>query len=119
MVVVPSGAMRTRAFITLAACCPAASSTVSPMKNARPAPLVLRKSLRSMSHLLRGLLDGRDDAVVGTAAAEIAIHVLDDLLAARVLVGGEKLGGFHDLARLAVPALRYGLLDPGLLQRMR
>src|SRR5436190_3110977 len=37
------------------------------------------------SRFLRRALDGGDDLVVGAATADIALHVLDDLLAARVL----------------------------------
>src|SRR5262249_8814709 len=39
-------------------------------------------------------------------------------LARRILIAGEELGGLHDLARLAIAALRYLLGDPGLLQGM-
>src|SRR5262245_14062816 len=115
MVTVPSGAMRTHAFMGFEVDCASAFSISITKPNARP-PETFRKSRRSMSRLLRGLLDGRDDAVVGAAAAEVAVHVADDLVPAGVLVGGQELRRLHDLARLAIAALRHGLLDPGLLQ---
>src|SRR6266513_293031 len=66
----------------------------------------------------RRALDRGDDLVVGAAAAEVARHVLHDLLASRVFRLGEQRGRSHDLARLAVAAMRHLLGDPRLLQRM-
>ena len=63
-------------------------------------------------------LDGAHDARIGAAAADVAVHVGDDLLARRLLVLRQQLGRLHDLAGLAVAALRHLLGDPGLLQRM-
>src|SRR5207302_1367593 len=68
--------------------------------------------------LTRRALDRGDDLVVGAAAAEVARHVLHDLLARRVFRLREQCRGGHDLARLAVAALRHLLGDPRLLQRM-
>src|SRR5215213_7873335 len=117
MVTVPSAAILTQALIVLSfASCEKAGSIT--MQKAIP-PVAFKKSLRSMSGLLCGLLDGGDDAGVGAAAADVAVHVTEDLVAARAFVRGEELGGLHDLARLAVAALRHGLVDPRLLQRMR
>src|SRR4051812_45548353 len=123
MVTVPSGAMLTQALIccAVAACASAMIWSRSPaiaMAKER-APADWRNCLRSMSRLLRRALDGGDDAVVGAAAADVAVHVADDLVARGLRVGGEELGRFHDLSRLAVAALRHLLRDPGLLQRMR
>ena len=70
------------------------------------------------SALPRRALDGADDLQIGAAAADIAVHVLDDVVARRVLVGREQRRRLHDLAGLAVAALRHLLGDPGLLQRM-
>ena len=56
--------------------------------------------------------------VIGAAAADVAVHVLDDLGAVRLLVGRQQLGRLHDLAGLAVAALRHLQRDPGLLQRV-
>src|SRR5467141_753613 len=66
----------------------------------------------------RRALDRGDDLVVGAAPAEVARHVLHDLLASRVFRLGEERGRGHDLARLAVAALRHLLGDPSLLQRV-
>src|SRR3984957_1242325 len=68
--------------------------------------------------LLGGALDGAEDARIGAAAADIAIHVANDVVAAPVLVRGQERRGVHDLARLAVAALRHLQIEPGLLQRM-
>src|SRR5205807_9593391 len=123
IVTVPSGAMRTQAFTRCAVA--ACASFINPRPSAPSAmaklsvPEALKNSRRSISGLLRRALDGRDDAVVGAAAADVAVHVLDDLLARGLRIRGEELGGFHDLSRLAVAALRHLLRDPRLLQRMR
>jgi hypothetical protein len=69
-----------------------------------------------MSHLLGGALDCRDDLLVGAAAAEVGVHVSDNLFPARILVPFQQCGGFHDLAGLTVTALRDLFFDPGLLQ---
>ena len=42
----------------------------------------------------------------------------DDVIARRVRVYRQQLGCLHDLAGLAVTALRYLFSDPGLLQRV-
>src|SRR6267143_506777 len=97
------------------------------------APLEIRNARREMlwkampsnpafmaasSCFSRRALDRGDDLVVGAAAAEVARHVLHDLLASRVFRLGEERGRGHDLARLAVAALRHLLGDPRLLQRV-
>src|SRR6267143_3703335 len=66
----------------------------------------------------RRALDRGDDLVVGAAAAQVARHVLHDLLARRVFRLRKQCRSGHDLARLAVAALRHLLGDPRLLQRM-
>src|SRR3954467_7524889 len=123
MVTVPSGGMRTQALISRAVAALASGMSrrpSAPSAMAKPsAPVLFRNWRRSMSRLLGRALDGGDDAVVGAAAADVAVHVLDDLLARGILVGGQQLGRLHDLARLAVAALRHLLGDPGFLQRMR
>src|ERR1700752_4947000 len=63
-------------------------------------------------HFARRALDRGDDVVVGAAAADVALHVLDDLLARRLAVLLEQCGRGHDLPRLAVAALRHLLRDP-------
>src|SRR5512138_2258288 len=90
MVTVPSGAMRTQALIAFASVMLAAwtADSVSRCRPSAPAtiandsaPVLFRNSRRSMSGLLRSALDRGDDALVGAAAADVAVHVADDLLA--------------------------------------
>src|SRR3954454_18566965 len=71
-----------------------------------------------MSCLPRRALDSPHDALIGAAAADICVHVLDNLVARRIWLLVEQISGAHDLARLAVAALRYMLREPCLLQRM-
>src|ERR1700734_230963 len=68
--------------------------------------------------LLGGPLDGAEDARIGAAAADIAVHVADDVVAARILIGRKQRRGLHDLPGLAIAALRHLQVEPGLLQRM-
>src|SRR5438034_2415666 len=115
--------MRTQALIGCAvlACASGMSRRPSPptAMTKLNAPLVFRNSRRSMSGLLRRALNRGDDAVIRAAAADVAVHVRDDLLARGLGIRREQLRRLHDLARLAVTALRHLLGDPGLLQRMR
>src|SRR5690606_31506406 len=71
-----------------------------------------------VSALPRGALNGADDAHIGPAAADVAVHVFDDLLPRGVGVAFEKSCRLHDLPGLAVAALRYLLGNPRLLKRM-
>ena len=66
----------------------------------------------------RGADDGLLDSTVGHAAAEVAVHVIDDLLFGRIGILRQKRSGLHDLAGLAVATLRHLLGHPGNLQRM-
>src|SRR5262245_6725531 len=66
-----------------------------------------------MSRPLGGGADGRVDTLITAAAAEIAGHRLRDLG-----IGGRRLArqqrrGLHDLAGLAVAALRHAGVAPG------
>src|SRR6266536_1671821 len=54
-------------------------------------------------------------ADIGSAAAEIAVHGCVDVLVGRLRVFGEQGGGGHDLAGLAVAALRHVDFLPGEL----
>src|SRR4051812_9800324 len=58
-----------------------------------------------MSCLPRRALDSPHDALIGAAAADICVHVLDNLVARRIWLLLEEISGAHDLARLAVAAL--------------
>src|SRR4029077_10237332 len=71
-----------------------------------------------MSRSCGGRLDGGGDALVGAAAADIPAHRAVDLVLGRVLAGGEKRRGLHDLTGLAIAALRHIQGAPGLLHRV-
>src|ERR671936_501098 len=93
MVMVPSGAMRTHGVIcalaTVFACASETSRTPSaPSARQNVIPPIPASTLRRETSfsimvmalaLLRCALDGGNDAVIGAAAADIAVHVLDDL----------------------------------------
>src|SRR4051794_21621610 len=70
-----------------------------------------------MSRSLRGGADGRFDALVAAAAAEIAGHRIHDVLVGRSGLRLEQGGGLHDLPGLAVAALRHAEIAPGDLHR--
>src|ERR1700722_1437407 len=83
------------------------------------APCGLRSILPMASRsLLGGALDGAEDARIGAATADIAIHVANDVVTARILVRRKQRRGLHDLPGLAIAALRHLQIEPGLLQRM-
>src|SRR4029077_14428550 len=71
-----------------------------------------------MSRSCGGRLDGGGDALIAAAAADISAHRAVDLVCGRVLVGGEQRCGLHDLAGLAIAALRHIQGTPRLLYRM-
>src|SRR5260370_12873666 len=80
------------------------------------------RSFRRMSCLLgwrtSGAMDGLADSLVGAAAADVAAHGIVD-----VGVGGlgffrEQRDRGHNLARLAIAALRNLFLHPALLHLM-
>src|SRR5262249_26570449 len=133
MVTVPSRAMRTQgvtfAFAIAWGCAcenrrtPSVPSARQNDMPPRPTNTPRREISRSMIvmalALPRSALDGGDNAVISAAAADVAVHVADDLRAGRFRVGGEQLGRLHDLARLAIAALGHFFGDPGLLQRVR
>src|SRR5438093_797977 len=52
------------------------------------------------------------------APADVARHGRHDVLVARIRIAGQERRRGHELAGLAVPALRHLLGDPGDLQRM-
>src|SRR3989337_4515444 len=65
-----------------------------------------------------GLADGSDDVLVAGAAADVALDGVPDRLIGGVRLAGEKVGGGHQHARRAEPALETVLLPEGLLERM-
>src|ERR1700687_6059383 len=65
-----------------------------------------------------GAMDGLADALVGSAAADVAAHEVIDIGVGRVGLLGEQRDGGHDLSGLAIAALRDVFFDPGLLHRV-
>src|SRR5437773_8620917 len=63
-------------------------------------------------------LDGAHDAAVRPAAAEVAVHGLDDLSARGLRRLRPQGGGLHDLPRLAAPALQHLPCEPPFLDRV-
>src|ERR1700730_4635274 len=91
------------------------AAPVIPMRKRRRDGTCLGLSIRVRSKLCRGPLNGFANAQVGHAAAEVPGHDAIDVLVAgrwKVLQQGRRL---HDLAGLAVAALRHLEVDPGFL----
>src|SRR5215470_6359125 len=129
MVTVPSVAMLIHGLITWpvrASASTAASSGRMVKANESPAtPSISWRRVKSvllrglfMSRLPCGPLDRPHDTLIGAATADVRAHVLDDLRPRRLRILREKLGRAHDLAGLAVAALRYALGEPRLLHRV-
>src|SRR6266704_2746372 len=91
-----------------------APATAAVSRNSRRVTLVEARTLR----LLRRAMDGGADSLVGAAAADVR-HRGVDVGVRGVRVLRQQRSGGHDLARLAVPALRDVLRDPGALHRVR
>ena len=70
------------------------------------------------AHFGGGAHDRLLDPRIGHAAAEIAVHMRDHFFLGGIGILGEQRSRLHDLAGLAVAALRNLLGDPCLLQRM-
>src|SRR5882672_732674 len=64
------------------------------------------------------VLDRRANLVVGSAAADVAAHGLVDVGVARRAVLRDERSRAHDLAGLAIAALRHVILDPRGLDRL-
>src|SRR5262249_36272429 len=99
---------------------PPAAAVVPTMKDRReslePAALSL---MFVMSRLLSsGHVHRRADPLIGAAPADVG-HCLVDVLVGRLRLLRQERGRRHDLAGLAVPALRHVDGRPGLLDRMR
>src|SRR5262245_47101992 len=71
-----------------------------------------------MSRPLRGGANGRMDALITTVAAQIARHRGVDLRIVGRRLALEQGRGLHDLAGLAVAALRHVQGSPGGLHRV-
>src|SRR5262249_8995174 len=63
----------------------------------------------------RCFLDPSADPWIGAATADVPRHRIIDVRIARVGLCGEQCGGRHDLARLAIAALRHVQCEPGSL----
>src|SRR5215510_5323820 len=131
-VTLPARSMRKKAFGAKGELVVSVSRTSPrtgrPKPRSKPPPIALvavRKLRREgeassrvlISHLLvgdaRGLLDGGADTRIRAAAADVPGHGTVDVRIARLGVGGEQRACRHDLAGLAVPALRHVEREPG------
>src|SRR6478736_4311932 len=134
MVIVPSGAMVTKALsgaalaepvaarttpgIVAESMSPPPASTLARSRVRRETLMVLESSDIGRGSFLGGHLDGLADAAVTGAAADVALHRLVDLVLARIGVLGEQRARGHQLAGLAIAALHHVDVEPGLLQRL-
>src|SRR5262249_57602960 len=75
----------------------------------------LRLSLRRLTHLVAGVLDGLDDVDVARAAAEVARDRMPNLGLARVGILLQQRGRRHHHARCAEATLQPVLLEEALL----
>src|ERR1700683_1734454 len=77
-----------------------------------------RGSWLRLERLCRGM-DRRANTGIGSAAANVAAHRGIDVSVGRRCIFFKQCRGRHDLAGLAVAALRYLQRDPGGLYRFR
>src|ERR1700758_3757098 len=73
----------------------------------------------SIIHELGRALHSTDDPGIRGTTTHVARHAIHDLLLSRTGIRCEQGRGLHDLARLAIAALRHLILDPSLLHWMR
>src|SRR4029077_7498857 len=66
----------------------------------------------------RSLLDGGANALIGPAAADVAVHRAVDVSVGRMRCLLQKRDGLHDLTSLAIAALGHIDRTPGLLHGM-
>ena len=78
-----------------------------------------RRTIISVPPFARRGMDRLADAHIGGAAAEVAAHGEVDVTVGRPLVRLQQRDRAHDLARLAVAALRHVARDPGALHGHR
>src|SRR6195952_4417548 len=74
--------------------------------------------MRESGEGARGFVNCRADALVGAAAADVAVHGAIDVGVGGFLVIGQEADGRHDLAGLAVAALDHVELAPRALNRL-
>src|SRR5215471_9028662 len=70
-------------------------------------------------HFLCRLLDCGPDALIRSTAADVPRHGLVNLLVRWLFIGLQECSSLHDLADLAVPALRHIDLHPRFLKGMQ
>src|SRR3981189_76298 len=103
------------------AAAPIAGTVLKPLRTPPPsAALALRNCRRERSTVmsgpfLGGVLDSLADSHIRTAATDVPRHRGVDIAVGWVGIRGEQRRRGHDLAGLAVAALRHLQLDPGLL----
>src|SRR5712691_9518652 len=122
----PSLPMRTKALgVNVAPAAPSAlrieGRVVKPMRSPPPsAALALRNCRRERSTVMSGpflgrVFDSLADPHISAAAADVPRHGSVDIAVGRVGVGREQGRRGHDLAGLAIAALRHLQRDPGPL----
>src|SRR5258706_3690926 len=116
----PSLPMRMKALGTNGvADAPIEGPVLNPINRPPPnAALALRNSRRERSMsgpLLCRVLDSLADSHISAAATDVPRHGGIDIAIGRIGPGGEQCRCGHDLTRLAIAALRYLQVDPGLL----
>src|SRR5208282_1397956 len=62
-----------------------------------------------------GFVNGREDARVGAAAADIPLHGRENFLFRRIAIGIQERYGGDDHARSAIGALHCAFIEEGLL----
>src|SRR6266581_8056434 len=112
--------MRIKALGENVADAPSEGPVLNPINKPPPnAALALRNSRRDVmsSPLLavRRVLDSLADSHISTAATDVPRHGGVDVAVGRVGVGGEQCRCGHDLAGLAIAALRDLEIEPRLL----
>src|SRR6267143_36770 len=127
----PSAPMRIKALgVNVAPTAPSAARAAPVLKPIRSPPpstaLALRNCRRERSTVMSGpflavrrtmrrVLDSLADSHISTAAADVPRHRGVDIAIGRVGFGREQRRRGHDLAGLAIAALRHLERDPGLL----
>src|SRR5277367_4824253 len=97
----------------------APTTTVAPtMKRRRVRMGRFLDMARPLTRDRGGILDRRSNPLIGPASTDIAAHRVVDVLVVRVGRRGEEGRCRHDLARLAIAALRHVMPEPGRLDRM-